>query len=99
MTTLDPSQEKIRAELTVRGRVQGVCYRAAAQREGLRLGLVGEVRNLASGEVLAVAEGERRAVEEFVAFCRRGPPAARVDEVKVQLSAPRGGFGTFQIGH
>ena len=83
----------------MRGRVQGVGYRAAVQREGLRLGLVGEVRNLAGGEVVAVAEGERGAVEEFVAFCRRGPPAARVDEVMVSLAAPRGGLEGFRIAH
>jgi acylphosphatase len=99
MSEIDRSREMVRAELVVRGRVQGVFYRASAQAEARRLGLLGEVRNLAGGEVAAVAEGERRYVEEFVAWCRRGPPAARVEEVQVRYLAPRGGFRAFSVAH
>jgi acylphosphatase len=97
MSEVDRSREVVRAELVVRGRVQGVFYRASAQAEARRLGVLGEVRNLPGGEVEAVAEGELRHVEEFVAWCRRGPPAARVEEVQVRDVAPRGDFRAFSV--
>ncbi|HXN55253.1 MAG TPA: acylphosphatase [Myxococcales bacterium] len=97
MSEGDRSREVVRAELTVRGRVQGVFYRASAQAEALRLGLAGEVGNLPGGEVGAVAEGERQRVEEFVAWCRRGPPSAQVEDVQVRYGAPQGTFRTFKV--
>jgi acylphosphatase len=81
----------------ISGRVQGVFFRASAQSEGLRLGLTGEVGNLPDGGVEATVEGERRSVDEFVAWCRRGPTAARVEQVEVKISAFRGEFRTFTV--
>ncbi|MFL5359651.1 MAG: acylphosphatase [Myxococcales bacterium] len=92
-------KETVRARLTITGRVQGVAYRASAQDEGQRLGLVGEVRNLSNGSVEALVEGSRPAVEDFIRWCRRGPPAARVLDVKVAWSAPSGEFSGFEISH
>lgn len=86
-----------RARLLVSGRVQGVCYRASAQDEAIRLGLAGEVRNLPSGQVEATVEGPRAAVEEFIAWCRVGPPAARVSDVAVEWSEFKGEFGRMRI--
>lgn len=86
-----------RAELVVSGLVQGVFYRASAQTEALRLGLLGEVRNLPGGEVEAIVEGPRAQVEAFIAWCRRGPEAARVDAVQVRWSPVRGEFRSFRI--
>lgn len=87
----------IRAELTIRGLVQGVFYRASAQREGVRLELEGLVRNLPTGEVHVVVEGERAAVEAFIAWCRRGPEHARVDEVEIRFADPSGGLKGFLV--
>lgn len=86
-----------RARLLVSGRVQGVCYRASAQDEGIRLGLCGEVKNLPSGQVEATVEGPRAAVEEFIAWCQVGPPAARVSDVAVEWSEFKGEFGRMRI--
>ncbi len=86
-----------RAELLISGRVQGVFYRGSAQEEAQRLGLTGEIRNLAGGEVEAVVEGPKEIIEEFIAWCRRGPPSARVDNVQVRWSAARGEFRTFRV--
>jgi acylphosphatase len=91
--------DTVRALLTITGRVQGVAYRMSAQDEGLRLGLVGEVRNRRDGSVEAVVEGPRSAVEDFIRWCRRGPPAARVADVQVAWSEPSGQFSAFEIGH
>jgi len=52
-----------RADLLIGGRVQGVFYRASAQQEAMRLGLVGEVRNLPDGQVEAIVEGPKERVE------------------------------------
>jgi len=89
--------DRVRAEIVVRGRVQGVFFRASAQQEALRLGLTGEVRNLPDGSVEAIVEGEKKAVDEFVAWCRRGPPSAEVEDVQVKLGPPRGEFRTFTV--
>jgi len=89
--------DRVRAEIVVSGRVQGVFFRATAQQEALALGLTGEISNLPDGAVEAVAEGERRAVDDFVAWCKRGPPSARVEDVRVRIGTPRGEFRTFTI--
>ena len=89
--------DRVRAEIVVRGRVQGVFFRASAQQEGLRLGLTGEVSNLPDGSVEAIVEGSKRAVEDFVAWCRRGPPSAQVEDVQVKLRSPRDEFRTFTV--
>jgi acylphosphatase len=74
---------RARAHLVVSGRVQGVFYRQSTVDEARRRGLTGWVRNLPDGRVEAEAEGERREVEALVAWCRTGPPAARVEGVEV----------------
>jgi acylphosphatase len=89
--------DRVRAEIVVRGRVQGVFYRASAQQEALALGLTGEVCNLPDGAVEAVVEGQRRAVDDFIAWCKRGPPHARVEDVEVKLGSCRDEFRTFTI--
>jgi acylphosphatase len=93
-----PDREQVRAVVVVMGKVQGVFFRASTQEEAMRLGLYGEVSNLPDGSVEVIAEGERHAVETLVAWCRRGgPPMARVDDLDVRWSAPRGEFQTFRI--
>jgi len=87
----------IRADAVVSGRVQGVFYRGSAQQEAMRLGLVGEVRNLPDGSVEVIVEGPKDRVEDFIAWCRRGPPSAEVEDVRVRWSAPRGEFRTFMV--
>ena len=75
--------DAIAKHLTLRGRVQGVCFRAWTVEVAGNLGLSGWVRNRANGDVEVVVQGDRKAVERFVALAREGPPAARVDEVEV----------------
>jgi acylphosphatase len=75
---------KVRAHLTIRGLVQGVFYRSSLKQVAEEYGVVGWVRNRPDGSVEAVLEGEEEAVEAVIRWCRRGPPAARVDEVEVR---------------
>ena len=86
-----------RIHLVIRGLVQGVSYRASARAEALRLQLTGWVRNLPNGDVEALAEGPRSRLEQFVAWCRRGPDEAHVESVKEEAAAPTGEFSTFAV--
>ena len=65
----------------VRGKVQGVFFRASARNEALRLGLHGHARNLADGGVEVIASGSDLAMDQLEQWLRQGPPAACVDEV------------------
>jgi acylphosphatase len=65
----------------IRGRVQGVGYRAWVDHEARRLGLQGWVRNRRDGSVEAVFGGEAKIVTDMIASCRKGPPSSRVDGV------------------
>ena len=73
-----------RAQVRVTGRVQGVFYRQSTREMAEKLGLCGWVRNLPDGSVEARFEGERRLVEQAVAWCRQGPPRAAVDNMAVE---------------
>ncbi|WP_455234427.1 acylphosphatase [Thiogranum longum] len=68
----------------VNGRVQGVFFRAATQREAQQLGLTGYARNLADGSVEVLACGERGAVERLKEWLWLGPPSANVTGVECQ---------------
>ncbi len=91
------SGERARARMRAAGRVQGVFYRQSTANEAARLGLAGSVRNLADGSVEVVAEGPRSAVEALAAFCRQGPPGARVDALDVAWEPAAGETGPFRV--
>ncbi|MEO5853603.1 MAG: acylphosphatase [Nocardioides sp.] len=80
-------------DVTVTGRVQGVAFRYHAQEQARRLGVTGWVRNEPDGSVVAHLEGEEEAVGSLVAWCREGPPYARVSGVDVRPSEPTGARG------
>jgi acylphosphatase len=65
--------------ISVRGRVQGVGFRAFVEHEALKRALRGWVRNRRDGTVEAVFEGDAAAVAAAVEACRRGPMSGRVD--------------------
>jgi acylphosphatase len=88
---------RVRVRLRISGLVQGVFYRQSTVGEAARLGLSGSVRNLPDGSVEVVAEGRRTEVESLVAWCRRGPPAARVEDVEASWEAPTGPGGPFTV--
>ena len=79
-----------RAHVVVTGRVQGVGFRYATVDRARSRGVAGFVRNRDDGSVEAVFEGEADAVDALVAWCSRGPTAARVDDVRVELETPTG---------
>ena len=77
----------ITRQISVSGRVQGVGFRDALQREARRLGVTGWVRNRADGSVEAVLQGSPEAVEKIIVWARRGPPVALVAAVRTGLPA------------
>ena len=68
----------------ISGKVQGVWYRASAKDKALSLCLKGKVWNEKNGDVGAIVQGDAEKVEEFVTWCKEGPPLAKVNEVKVE---------------
>ena len=85
-----------RAHLWVTGRVQGVFFRQSTEIRARELGLVGWVRNLSDGRVEAIAEGAPDALEQWIAFCHDGPPAAQVEHVEIQWEPASGAFKQFE---
>jgi acylphosphatase len=68
--------------VTIRGRVQGVGYRAFVEHQAMARDLEGWVRNRRDGSVEALLAGPANIVSDMVAACRRGPSSARVDAVE-----------------
>jgi acylphosphatase len=94
---MTPAEDRVRAHVIIRGRVQGVYFRASTMYEAQNLGLAGWVRNCPDGSVEAVGEGERAKVEQWIAWCRRGPAHARVENVEIRWLQYSGEFQAFQI--
>jgi acylphosphatase len=90
-----PSRKRVR--VVVYGHVQGVFFRETARRKAVTLGVTGWVRNLPEGSVEAVFEGEPRLVDELVAWCRRGPIGAEVDDVDTVEETPQGSPPRFEV--
>jgi len=78
----------VRAHVIVKGRVQGVFFRAETADMACTLGLSGWVRNLHDGSVEAVFEGDKDAVDEAIEWCWKGPTLARVEDVQVNWEEP-----------
>lgn len=87
----------VRARARITGRVQGVSFRYHTMEEAERLGVVGWVRNEADGSVLVEAGGTEASVGELLAWCRHGPPGARVEDVTIEWIAPLQGETSFRI--
>ena len=75
-------------QVTIRGRVQGVGYRAWVADEAHARGLEGWVRNLRDGSVETLLAGPADVVADMIAACRRGPSMARVDAVREEDAHP-----------
>ena len=82
--------------VVVSGRVQGVSYRAWTRNRARALDLCGWVRNESDGSVRALIGGDERAVAAMLDDLWKGPPAARVDDVRVE-DAPMPGSSDFEI--
>ncbi|MFN0263889.1 acylphosphatase [Tepidamorphus sp. 3E244] len=80
-------------QLVVRGRVQGVYYRAWTKQQADEIGLDGWVRNRRDGSVEAVLDGTPEDVDEMLGRMKAGPPDASVDTIEIISeggAAPKG---------
>lgn len=84
-------------QIRVRGRVQGVWFRASTRAEAERLGVRGWVRNLADGSVEAHLQGPSPSVDALLAWCRLGPSGASVSEVELREAPVDDALSGFQI--
>lgn len=95
---IDQNGEQVRAHVWVKGRVQGVGFRAHVEFFARQMGgLTGWVRNVGYDTVEVVVEGERSAVERFLAIVKTGPRGARVDEARVEWETATGEFADFSV--
>ena len=81
----------------VRGRVQGVFFRAFIAKRARHLALVGYVKNLPDFTVEIVAEGYRDQLEELLAHAHKGPFLARVSDIAVEWRSSTGRFQSFEV--
>jgi len=91
--------KRLRAEVVVSGRVQGVWFRSSTRQVAHSLGLTGYVRNRFDGSVEAVFEGPEDKVRLAVEWCHRGPSMAIVESVDVTWGEPTGRYRTFSVEH
>ena len=74
----------VACRIVVRGRVQGVYFRASTAARASELGLRGYAENRPDGTVLVQALGTADAIDELTAWLRHGPPMARVDSLEAK---------------
>ncbi len=86
-----------RAEILVKGIVQGVFYRYSTKGKADELRLKGTVRNLRDGRVEIISEGPEEAVTMLVEWSRHGPPGAVVEHVDITWKEHTGEFKDFRI--
>lgn len=83
--------------LIIKGRVQGVFYRATAKEVAEAIGVAGWVRNAEDGNVVITATGTGEQLQELIAWCRQGPPKAVVTDVMISEKENEETFKGFQI--
>lgn len=84
--------------IKVCGVVQGVGFRYATQREALRLGVYGYVRNLTDGSVEILAYGDSEQIASLISWLKAGGPrGARVDKITIADHCPTTEWRTFSV--
>jgi len=88
---------KARLHIEVYGIVHGVFFRSTTEEKAFSLGLTGWVKNRRDGSVEILAEGEKEALESLLAWCRKGPPTARVDRLEHSWEDFKEEFNSFSV--
>jgi len=98
---MQPSQSDIvRAHIWVKGRVQGVGFRAHVEYAARQIGgMTGWVRNVGYDTVEVTAEGRRAQVERLIEAVKQGPRMSRVDESMIEYEKVTGEFNSFGVKH
>jgi len=88
---------KSNIHVIIKGRVQGVWFRASTKQKAEQLDITGWVRNTADGHVEAIFEGEENNIREMLEWCHHGPPMAEIEKVEVKNQMATNGFNGFTI--
>ncbi len=94
---MSEDKELKRVHVVVKGRVQGVGFRAHVQYSARQIGVVGWVRNVGYDTVEAAAEGERAKLDRFVEAVKAGPVGSQVDDAQVEWQNATGEWSDFQM--
>ena len=86
-----------RAEIIAVGLVQGVGFRYFVYKKALALGLKGYVKNLYSGEVLTVVEGEKLNIQDLFLQIKVGPSHASVNKCNIEWQQYKKEFEAFEV--
>lgn len=82
--------------IIVTGSVHGVFFRATTKEQSDALGITGWIRNTEDNAVEIHAEGSPEALEQLQLWCRKGPPAAQVENVTT-TDVPEEHFTSFEV--
>ena len=69
--------------LLIKGKVQGVFYRATAKEIAQALDIKGWVKNTKDGHVESIASGSEKAIQQFIEWCKNGPEKAVVTSINL----------------
>lgn len=83
-------------QITISGRVQNVGFRYSTHEKAIQIGIKGFVKNLPNGSVYCEAEGNLNDLNEFIAWCHKGPNWATVLNV-IKIEQPVCGYEKFEI--
>ena len=89
--------QKMQRYVLISGKVQGVGFRHFTRQNAMRLGVHGYAKNLPNGKVEVVAEGDKVTLDAFVKILWKGPPASRVENVKVEARPHSGEYTSFGV--
>ena len=87
----------IQYEIVVTGRVQGVWYRKFTQEKAYELGIKGWVKNTPDGNVIVMAQAEKKDLETFIDYLKIGPPMARVNKIYTSEMNVTTNFDNFSV--
>ena len=90
---------KKRFSASFSGAVQGVGFRYTTERVARHFEVTGYVRNLSSGKVELIAEGEEKALKDFLKAVREGPMSHYIQDIEINWSEPAGNFKEFGIAY
>lgn len=85
------------ARFLVQGTVQGIFFRQFVKEHAEELKLKGFVRNLESGEVEVIVEGEADSIGRLAGLLKKGPAHAQIRNVKAEERKWSGDFEEFKI--
>lgn len=83
-------------QIRIFGKVQGVFFRASAKEQADALGITGFARNEPDGSLYIEIEGKEESLDRFIAWCKKGPPLARVEFVEIEEGKPKG-YSEFKV--